>query len=262
MRVLTSASEIAQVFEQLLEGHARFSMAVAWASINFPGYDALIKHKSKILKAAIGIHFYQTHPDFIKKFLQDPRIRYIKSASGVFHPKFYLFETSKKSWACLVGSGNFTQGAFRTNDEAIVLTRDIDNPDGTVRNTLLRAIGRYWQEAAPFNGSELPAYRKIFEKNRNKFRFGSYGDKDKGLPIHKVSALTMSWSKFANSVQHDRYKSFERRAAVLREAKRLFNQFPSFNAMPLDVRKKISGFIIQDRNVEWGWFGTMRAAGT
>src|SRR5271156_1589581 len=154
MRILTSAPKIARCFEQLLRRHTKFSMAVAWASVNFPAYDLLLDHKTKVSRAIVGLHFCQTHPDFIKEFLNDTRVRYIKKPNGVFHPKVYLFETGKKSWACLIGSGNFTQGGFLANDEAIILIESTDNPDGSVRDRLLRAIRGYWRKAEPFDQTE------------------------------------------------------------------------------------------------------------
>jgi hypothetical protein len=109
MQILTSVSEIANAFSELIERYQHVSLAVAWASEGFDGYELLIKHAEKIRCAIVGTHFYQTDPRFIEYFIDDQRVAFVQQPNGVFHPKVYLFENSGLDYVCLLGSANFTK---------------------------------------------------------------------------------------------------------------------------------------------------------
>jgi hypothetical protein len=235
-------------------------MAVAWASTSFPGYDALLRERTKIIRAAVGILFYQTHPAFIQQFISDSRFRFVLNPSGVFHPKLYLFETSESSWACLLGSGNFTPGGFGINDEAFVLIRDTDDPGGTILGALRQAMQDYWQKGKQLTDPEFESYRRRWEHNRPRLRAISGDHGDKGLPPHEIRVLNMSLPEFINRVQHDRHNSLDERLVVIREARNLFEQHDTFNDIPIDFRKRLAGFT-KSGAVDWGWFGRMGALG-
>ena len=66
MRLITAAASLRATFEDQLGRHKRISFAVAWASHGFSGYETLLKHQAKIERGTVGIHFYQTDPDFIE----------------------------------------------------------------------------------------------------------------------------------------------------------------------------------------------------
>ena len=146
MRLIVDPSAFNECFGELLRKHSQFSMAVAWASTSFSGYHALLRERTKLSRVVVGIHFYQTHPDFIQTFLTDPRVRFCINPTGVFHPKLYLFESNGNNWACLLGSENFTTGGFGYNDESFVFVSTEDDPDGTVHSALVTAIEDYWQK--------------------------------------------------------------------------------------------------------------------
>ena len=126
MRVLTTAAEVNAELIRLLRACSSCQVAVAWASVGFKAFDLLAKYATKIERMVVGTHFYQTHPDFIKKFLTYPNVRFVLNPDGVFHPKVYLFEQSSGEWECVVGSPNFTKSGFGPNDEMAVLVTDED----------------------------------------------------------------------------------------------------------------------------------------
>src|SRR5437870_3840781 len=108
MKMLTTTAEVNAELICLIRACSSCQVAVAWASVGFKAFDLLAKNAKKIERMVVGIHFYQTHPDFIETFLTHPNIRFVLNPDGVFHPKVYLFEKSGGEWECVVGSLNFT----------------------------------------------------------------------------------------------------------------------------------------------------------
>ena len=72
------------------------------------------------MRAVIGAHFYQTHPDVLDVFQGKANVRIVLQPSGVFHPKLYLFRSDDRGEP-LIGSANLTSGALSTNSEAMLL---------------------------------------------------------------------------------------------------------------------------------------------
>jgi HKD family nuclease len=96
-------------------------------------FDLLAEHRDKIEQLTVGVHFYQTHPDFIAEFLDHDGVRFVMNPSGVFHPKLYMFELPKGRWECVTGSANFTKAAFTSNAEVAVHFTEEDHNAPAVR---------------------------------------------------------------------------------------------------------------------------------
>ncbi len=120
MRFITSASKLEAEFTRLIRKHGAFLWATAWAGIGSRAFKELVAAREKIRRVVVGLHFYQTHPDFIQVFIKHKHkgVRFIKQTEGTFHPKLYLFLDDDGHWEMLVGSPNFTQPAFTLNTEA------------------------------------------------------------------------------------------------------------------------------------------------
>ncbi|QDT70974.1 hypothetical protein I41_01290 [Lacipirellula limnantheis] len=112
MRILHTGAETEKLLSQLTAKCTTLRWAVAWASHNFSLCKTLAENQGKIDQLAVGIHFYQTHPDFIAVFQDHPAVRFVMNPSGVFHPKLYYFEHGDGTWDCVIGSPNFTSAAF------------------------------------------------------------------------------------------------------------------------------------------------------
>jgi len=54
----------------LIDLYENFYWATAWAGVGSTHFDNLLANKDKIKKIVVGIHFYQTHPDFIETFFR------------------------------------------------------------------------------------------------------------------------------------------------------------------------------------------------
>jgi hypothetical protein len=261
MRLLSTSASLETAFQRLIARHKKLSFAVAWASHNFPGYEGLLKHKRKIQQGIVGIHFYQTHPSFIAYFLSHKRVKFFKDSSELFHPKFYLFETSAKDWSCLIGSANFTAAAFGKNIEACLLFNASDDPSGTTKRSLDETLARYWKTAGHFEPDELKQYRALWKlfRQRRKSMAGDFNDGRGGeLPL-LTPLLKMPWSTYYRRVLADRHHGIDQRIAVLKEARRLFDTKGSLSRMSRPERQGIGGFA-PERDVPWGWFGSMRGA--
>ena len=122
MRLLTNSEELQDAFATCLEAYDRFYCCVAWAGSpnSFQIGKLLVKESYKIEKAIIGLHFYQTHPDFIETFIDHKGTRFIKETDGIFHDKIYLFVNSSKDWVAILGSSNLTNGGFVKNIEYLL----------------------------------------------------------------------------------------------------------------------------------------------
>jgi hypothetical protein len=155
-------------FSDLAKLATRIEIAVAWAG--HPKSDVqgdLWKVRSKISRFVVGCALYNTHPDFFKKWQNQPNFRVIRGKDDIFHPKLYCF------WfpgypTLLVGSSNLTAGGFEKNQEANVLLRG-----KTAKGALaagIDAILRHYDSGTPPLGpgwrTWLSAYRKTWKKRQ------------------------------------------------------------------------------------------------
>jgi HKD family nuclease len=262
VRLLETTSKVSKAFDELFSSCRQLHFAVAWASTGFKQYQALVDAKQRIGRGVVGTHFYQTAPDFIAKFSRSGHVRFMKSSSGVFHPKVFVFEMKTGEWACIVGSSNFTRGGFTKNDEVSLLVTNADDPSGDILKKAKASIDRYWRQAIPGYEIDLQRYREM----QNRFATtlarasGQFGMGKAGLAFEDIDILNIGWREFFAKVKADRHHSLVKRLKVLAAARTLFLENRSFEAMSDDHRKGIAGFKGDD-DMPWGWFGSMTGAG-
>jgi phosphatidylserine/phosphatidylglycerophosphate/cardiolipin synthase-like enzyme len=126
MKFLNHSYQIEAELRRLIQSYPVYRWAVGWTS-NSGCCKLLLKKREGIQQLVVGLHFYQTHPDFIESFLDCKSVQYIKNVSGVFHPKIYLFEDHKGQWECIIGSPNFTAAAMSKNVEVAILISNEDD---------------------------------------------------------------------------------------------------------------------------------------
>lgn len=112
MKFISSSDELMSTFKKAINKYKKIAFSVAWASANHDIYKLLISKEENIENSSVGLNFHQTHPEFIKKFLNKENVFFIDQIDGVFHPKIYLFWNSSKEWTALIGSANFTHSAM------------------------------------------------------------------------------------------------------------------------------------------------------
>ncbi|MGQ0654780.1 MAG: phospholipase D family protein [Betaproteobacteria bacterium] len=254
---------IAKRLAQLIAAYDRYFWAVAWATEN-ELLEPLLKHSKKIGKLVIGTHFCQTSPTLLKKVKGAPGVRMMGPDGGTFHPKLYLFaDADSGRWAAVVGSPNFTNGAFTANAELAVLLEGEDQKSSPFTE-LYSAVERYWRSAVPISQEALRRYEiqyRALAAHRKALRrpptinLPHPGAKHSGL-------LDYDFADYTKHVKQDRY--YSDRMAILREARLIFARAISFAAMSPDERKVIAGTIKAPgfRSVrDWQLFGAMKGQG-
>lgn len=265
MKLITSTTELSKEFKRLLNTYQQYSWLTAWAGKPFELTNILANNTNRIQKIVVGLHFYQTHPDFIEKFIDNKFIRFIKQTEGTFHSKLYLFENSSNDWELLIGSNNFTNMAFSSNTETAILVNTNSPNANNILSNAKRQIDISWNISKSFSTNELNEYKTVFLNQQRKINSlsSSYGNNQTiTKPIFKVPITTMSWDTYAEKVLNDQYHSVDERLRILDGSRGFFNSYPHFKDMPVIVRKAIAGTYngLNDNN-DWLFFGSMKGAG-
>lgn len=258
MELLTTSNEIENKLCLLINSYKNISFASAWASANSRAFETLMKNKNKIYKIVVGIHFYQTNPNFIKEFIDNKKVKFITNPSGIFHPKIYLFSNNKNDWQCLVGSANFTKSAMERNTEIMTCITSSDINSKEIYYKLVSEIENYDKRAIIFTNEDFVLYQKIWDKKlkiKNNLQDKFSGNSDI-TPIYKSKIITLDWSMFFNKVKNDKNTSFDMRLSLLKKAKQYFSE-QTFTKMSEINRKRIAGTIKWDDSINWHFFGNM-----
>lgn len=266
MKLITNARELDSEFLRLIKNYRKFYWAIAWASHKSKAFHELKKNTNKISRIIVGLHFYQTHPEFIRDFLSCKNIKYIKQSEGTFHPKMYLFENSDTEWELLLGSGNFTDQALTINTEAFFLLNFTSDQSRKIYQNCHTLINRCWQDAELFKEEELESYSKTWQKHLRKRNSisGKYGVKSKSKPIYKSVIANLNWDGFINRVKREGTNKIEDRLKVVEKAHYYFTKVRKFNDMSENIRKAIAATYYGDRgidNLNWKYFGSMWGMG-
>ena len=242
---------------ELSSKYKTISFASAWASANSKAFKVLMKNKNKINKIVVGIHFYQTNPNFIEEFINNDKVKFITNPSGIFHPKMYIFSNDDNNWEALIGSANFTKAAFEKNTETMICISNKDINAELTYHKLIQEIESYHQRAQIFTKDDLTSYKQIWNKKlktrddlQDKF---AKNDSDDVKPIYKSKIITSSWNNYVNEVKKDNL--FETRLKLLEKAKNYFEKTNSFEEMNQEVRLKIAGSTRWDNGLDWHLFG-------
>lgn len=263
MKFLATPNDTEQVIKRLISKCERLRWAVAWASRDFPLCNLIKDNQQKIQQLVVGIHFYQTHPDFIATFQQHESVRFVLNPDGVFHPKLYLFEMGSGKWQCITGSPNFTHAAFSGNVEAAVQFSDEDFGAEQAYDGIASTLDGYFAQGKSIDDKELAAYRSIWKRQQRRLSSlsGRYEPppkktKPRRSPLH-VPLFVAEWPEYFDYVKDDRQHTTEGRLAVLEEARQLFGRHRHFYQMDDDARRGIAGIADTDE-LQWTWFGSMK----
>ncbi|CAA7391795.1 phospholipase D family protein [Chryseobacterium fistulae] len=269
MKLLIKQSDLTKEFKRLIKQYSNFHWATAWASAGNEVFGELIENRYKIHNITVGIHFYQTHPDFIKEFIDDENVRFIEQPKGTFHPKVYLFTNDENYWELIIGSANFTASAFTKNTEVCILMNAKDINSKEVYESTLEIIRSSFELGKTFTESDWENYRKIWDIQQPKIQSlsGQYGStKGMSIPSHKIELQIKSWDEFMDDVFGEGKSIIERRIRVIEIAKELFQKVRHFKELDKSERKFIAGLPTDlERTIpgakDWAFFGSMRGAG-
>ncbi|MEJ6475983.1 phospholipase D family protein [Pseudoalteromonas piscicida] len=260
MQLIKGGSSLNSKLKKLSEKHESISFAVAWASSGTDAFDAIYSGITKIRKAVIGTHFYQTHPDVLDKFVGWDNCHFVMQPKGVFHPKVFLF-WSRSDWDLLVGSANLTKGAMTENTELLVHITSTDSSE-EFRAEVEQTINSFWLQGEVVDAEKARAYRELWKAQQGALRriSGSYSATAKSKPPVHTEIMTMSWDAFLTRIKEDPFHGFRERCNLLELVRGCFTENNSFADMELGKRKTIAG-LPTDWNKYWGWFGSMRGSG-
>ncbi|MDB4655647.1 phospholipase D-like domain-containing protein [Flavobacteriales bacterium] len=263
MKLITDSKILRSEFDRLIRQYDNFYWTTAWAGIGFEQFNGLLSNQNKIRKLVVGIHFYQTHPEFIQSFINNDKVQFVNQPQGTFHPKLYLFHNTDSDWEVLVGSANFTNGAFNTNAEANVLIHANDSEADTFLKSTLKTVDKCWGESVPFSKTDLANYRIIWQNQQRKIKSlsGEYGSSKKvGKPIHDVPVINMKWKEFVKRIRSEDSHGLNERLAVVEEVQRLFHSKGHFSDLQIEERKFIAGARTKHA-LDSGFFGSMVGRG-
>lgn len=164
MKFLSTPQKIESTLKVLLRNCDRLRWAVAWALHRTSLFTLLKQNEDKIQQLTVGIHFYQTHPDFIAAFLDNDAAHFVMHPKGVFHPKLYFFEFDDGKWECVTGSANFTHGAFTNNAEVAVHFSKNDEDSTANSEKLVSTLDSYSSKGKRLTSAELEQYRSVWNQ--------------------------------------------------------------------------------------------------
>lgn len=261
--------EIKLVLTDLMDRYETYEWAVAWASFGFGVTKLLSKHSSRIRRLVVGMHFHQTHPDFLEHFYGVDGVRFVMSPQGVFHPKVYLFSNGDGDWEALIGSANLTRSAFESNQETVVRVRAADDPSGAVLEKLRSSITEYWKTGRRISRAEVDEYRRICKlliPVRNQLA-GKFGPPRKNPSAEDASLLetnltTVKWPVYMRAVRTDPFSSFAMRLSLVEAVREWFLKTSHFKDMDTATRKRVAGTTYESKTPQdWLFFGSMKGAG-
>ena len=265
MIFITNHTQLSKCFADFCRQYHHFKWAVAWAGREerFDLAGILNRNKHKIERLIVGLHFCQTDPLFIERHMDNPCVRFMKNAEGIFHPKMYFFYNSSNDWSAIVGSSNFTFSAFNNNSEANVC---FNQDDG---NGLFKQLNQYvesiWEQANSFSPLELDRYKRLFDCQKRRLdSLRKLVVNNKSRIIEAAEIDVMTWDSYMSSVRREDSAVINARISLLNDAKSVFSRYSSFNDIPVEYRKCLAGFAEKmpgSEGIDWRLFGSMQGAG-
>ena len=261
MKLLSETKSLVKEFKSLMNSYNHYTWAVAWAGDvkDFELSDSLAENKEKIDKIVVGLHFYQTAPSFICKFMGDNGVRFIKRSDGIFHSKVYLFWNDENDWKAIIGSSNFTKAGFGSNTETNVV---IDNSDGgrIIFNEIYRFIAQLWKKADRFDEKDFETYNKNWIQHKPQINSLEKMPKSGGSVARIIEDPLESWDwdTYVKRIKHEPDGSLENRIRLLHEAHLIFSRKKTVLNMSDDEKRKIGGYdkSCDSDNIDWKFFGT------
>lgn len=244
-----------------MNAYEHYTWAVAWAGDvkDFELADLLSENEVKIDKIVIGLHFYQTAPSFIYKFMGDFGVRFIKSSEGIFHSKVYLFWNDKEEWEAIIGSSNFTKAGFGNNTETNVM---LDNNDGGIVtfNEIIRFVDKLWADAKRFDEKEFLIYEKNWTLHKPQLdSLGKMPLKEGGnARIIEDPLVSWDWDTYVKRIKHETDGFLSNRIRLLHEAHLIFSSKKTVSNMSDEEKRKIGGYerFRKGDKIDWRAFGT------
>lgn len=248
-KLIANGAELDSEFQRLMKEHKEFHWATAWAGLP-PSLPFLRNMAHKIKKIVVGLHFHQTHPDFMREFIKNRSIRYVMKFDGVFHPKLYLFYSSDSNWEFLIGSANYTNAAFTGNFEVCVLISNRGAPAPELLGQARSVIAEAWQRSSLLTAAFLESYSKAYETQRP--RDNLKRTKRRRVPPllrnrrdgYRAELAHLHWPDFLRLIQRSQLADqIPERINLLSEIRDYFSRGVSFRQFALAERQLVAGTV-------------------
>lgn len=261
MNILNSPKLIRQKLSDLLSQCEKMHFAVAWATHHHEFFKELVEHQDKIEAGYVGLHFFQTSPEFIEQFADHGSVHFVDSSKkGVFHPKVYVFDLGSL-YAVVLGSANMTNGALTTNDELCL--NWYANKDDKAVQELIDTIESYSElnlvevddEWLELYTEKAKAYKRAVKKIQ---------DADSTDSAQKILAdlnVSIEWGKFSDIIKLNRnLNGLDERIELLDHCQDLLAH-QSLSDMNYTDRRLIAGLSDIEATMNSGWFGSLNPSG-
>lgn len=254
MKLIGTTTELMKEFNRLMIKYNQYHWTVAWADFNFELSNLLVTNKSRIKKLCVGLQFFGTHPDFLRKFYNHQGVRFIEQTKGTYHPKLYLFKNSETDWELLIGSANYTSSAFANNTEVSVLISSADNSRSDFYGSIVSFIDVQWKNGKILTEDYVTEYTK--SKQKIKIHIPKLPSKGSRHPVFEKK-----WKEYLGELLQEDYKG---RIRFLNWVKNEFSKQEQFHKINLQTRKSIAGFGTGEKakhNIDIGCFGSTNPRG-
>ena len=256
-RIITNLKELSKLFIEYCDKYQQISFVTAWAGNFKPVINELYKNKDKIFHSSVGLHFYQTAPEFIDIFWEVEDIQYNKNKStDIFHPKAYLFyNKGGLKWAAIIGSSNLTNGGFARNKECnVLLTSETD--DKEILISVKNMIENYWQLSDLLTEDEFDYYKERVKAKETDL-----------MQLRKPLCLEidgLDWNGYIKRMAKNQDEGTidsaanRTRLVLLDTAQQLFRKYKRLKDFPKEYPEAVVGLKKKYEGVQdWCFFGSM-----
>jgi PLD-like domain len=142
------------------------SCSIASGAISEPGFDFIISRISKncTCRVLTGLDLPTSPKVLWKAFEELPeRMQFKIFTSNFFHPKVYIFQLPDNKKVAFLGSGNFTMGGFKNNEE---LFYKLINP--VEIETLTNWFDDYFQKSIFLTEDIIKEYEQIYPSMKDR----------------------------------------------------------------------------------------------
>lgn len=260
--VLTDADTLFERLEALFNWAESVDICYAWTcSTGGTGRHWKAMNLAKVRRAVIGTSFARTEPAAIVALNGRPdRLKLIIKSDGTFHPKVIIGRKGDLRRA-IVGSANFTRGAFTTNTELSI------ELDGTKSDAELKHIQKFindrWDDGEVLDDDWLVDYKALWERERKRKVMVPGAP----LEITSLTSLEMTWQEYVELIRKQEgrlTKNFKIKISAaegsyfweIGMAATMFQKAPQFSDLSLDERTFLMG-----EGESTGLLGSMGGAG-
>ena len=149
-----------------------------------------MRRRQKIeMRIVVGLSGNSTNPVALRSLQEFAAVRVARGGNGIFHPKFYLFDSAGET-ICWVGSANFTFQGFMVNSELVNEFGD----NGTAR----RWFESLWNSLNSDSDDEIMQYVDNWTKppgttGKKTASAGSITSED---PVRLLQAALRTWNEY------------------------------------------------------------------